>query len=170
MVAEKGDFFKTLERIAHSKILLLHFRKSAWPETSSKDHAQPFSYQGRLWAHNGTIRDYKTLLKDVPGHDQLSQALDSEVYFRYIMSLASLGLEKAIRKAAQHLRKYDTYSSLTCLFSDGKRLYGYREYSRHPQYYSLYYASLGDASILSSEPISPRGQWRMIGKGKLIVL
>ncbi len=135
-----------------------------------KIHAHPFLYRGALFAHNGTVRNYKNLLKEIPGGNLLRQALDSEVYFRYIMSFAQLGLEKAFRKAVRRIKRNNAYSSLNCLFSDGHRLYGYREYSRQPGYYSLYHASVDGASIISSQPISRHGRWRMIGKGNLLVL
>ena len=171
IVEEKEDFFETCQRIADSKILLVHLRKSAWPWTSTADHAHPFSHKGILFAHNGTIRDYKTLLKEIPGRDQPRPgALDSEVYFHYVMNFASLGLEKAFKKAVRPIKKYNTYSSLTSLFSDGQLLYGYREYSKNPGYYSLYHAAFGGASVIASQPVSPHLPWKMLSKGKLFIV
>jgi predicted glutamine amidotransferase len=169
-VEEKRDFWEICARIDHSKIILVHLRKSSWPGTSSSNHAHPFSHGGTLFAHNGTVRDYKTLLKEITEQDKpCPEALDSEVYFRYVMSFASLGLEKAFRKAVQHIKKHNSYSSLTCLFSDGNQLYGYREYRKNPEYYSLYHATFEDTGIISSQPLSPRLQWKMIRKAKLFV-
>jgi predicted glutamine amidotransferase len=169
-VEEKREFWETCARIDRSKVILVHLRKAAWPGTSTADHAHPFSHEGILFAHNGTVRDYKALLKEIRGQDQpCPEALDSEVYFRYVMNFASLGLENAFQKAVQHIRKYNSYSSLTCLFSDQNRLYGYREYSKHPEYYSLYHASFGDASLISSQPLSPRLRWKMMRKARLFV-
>jgi glutamine amidotransferase len=169
-VEEKRGFFETCERIADSKIIVVHLRKSAWPGTSTADHAHPFSHKGILFAHNGTVRDYKTLLREITGQDRpRPEALDSEVYFHYVMNFASLGLEKAFQKAVQHIKKSNRYSSLTCLFSDGNMLYGYREYSKNPEYYSLYYALFGEASVISSQPVSPPLPWKMLSRGKLFV-
>jgi glutamine amidotransferase len=167
---EKREFWETCARIGHSKIILVHLRKSSWPGTSTANHAHPFSHKGILFAHNGTIRDYKTLLKEITEQEKpYPGALDSEVYLRYVMSFASLGLEKAFQKAVQHINKYNKYSSLTCLFSDGTKLYGYREYTKHPDYYSLYHAPFGNASLISSQPLSPRLQWKMMPKARLLV-
>jgi len=167
---EKREFCEICARIGHSKIILVHLRKSSWRGTSIANHAHPFSHAGILFAHNGTIRDYKTLLKEITEADKpYPQALDSEVYFRYVMNSASLGLEKGFRRAVQHIKKYNTYSSLTCLFSDGNKLYGYRECSEHPEYYSLYHAPFGDATLISSQPLSPHLQWKMLRKGTLSV-
>lgn len=167
---EKEDFWKTCARIDHSKVLLVHLRKSSWPGTSVADHAHPFSHEGFLFAHNGTICKCETLLKEFTEPDKpRPDARDTEVYFRYMMKFASLGAVKALKKAVQHIKKYNSYTSLTCLFSDGNRLYGYREYSKYPAYYSLYQATFEDAVVISSQPLSPRLRWKMVPKAKLIV-
>ena len=171
ILREKRKFFDTLEGIAHSHILIVHLRKSAWPETSTTQNAHPFSHKNILFAHNGTIRDYKNLLKEIAESDRpLPSALDSEVYFRYVMSFFSADLEKSFEKAVRHIKKENTYSSLTCLFSNGNKLYGYREYSKHPEYYSLYCAAFGRSKLISSEPVSPPLEWKMIRKGMFISL
>jgi glutamine amidotransferase len=86
-----------------------------------------------------------------------------------MMKFASLGAVKAFKKAVRHIKKYNSYTSLTCLFSDGNRLYGYREYSKNPEYYSLYYATFKGTAIISSQPLSPRLQWKMMRKAKLFI-
>mgnify|MGYP002395531696 CR=1 FL=1 len=170
VVEEKRDFWETCERIAHSKIIIVHLRKSSWPGTSKADHAHPFSLKNILFAHNGTVRDYKTLRREIPGPGRpRPDALDSEVYFHNVMNFASLGLEKAFQKAVQHIKKSNRYSSLTSLFSDGNMLYGYRQYSKNPGYYSLYHALCGDAGVISSQPVSPHLPWKMLRRGKLLV-
>jgi len=170
IVEEKKVFLGTCRRIGDSKILLVHLRKSAWPETSTADHAHPFSHKGILFAHNGTIRDYQTLLKEITGRDQPRPgALDSEIYFHYMMNFTSIGLKKAFQKAVQRIRKYNTYSSLTSLFSDGQLLYGYREYTKNPEYYSLYHAAFEDTSLIASQPVSPYLSWEMLRRGRLLI-
>jgi glutamine amidotransferase len=165
---EKVDFWKTCARIDHSKVLLVHLRKSSWRGTSLADHAHPFSHEGFLFAHNGTIEKFETLLKEFTGRDRpRPEARDTEVYFRYVMKFTSLGAVKALRKAVQHIKKYNSYTSLTCLFSDGNRLYGYREYRENPEYYSLYYATFEDSVVISSQPLSPRLRWKMLRKAKI---
>ena len=167
---EKEDFRKTCARIDRTKVLLVHLRKSSWKGTSIADHAHPFSHENFLFAHNGTIEDYKTLLMKFTGRDQpRPDARDTEVYFRYVMKFASLGAAKALKKAVQHIKKYNSYTSLSCLFSDGRNLYGYREYSHHPEYYSLYHASFGEAALISSQPLCSRLKWKMLRRGILFV-
>jgi predicted glutamine amidotransferase len=167
---EKRDFWETCSSIGRSKIILVHLRKSSYTDTPIADDAHPFSHEGLLFAHNGTVKDYETLLMEFTGRDKpRPDARDSEVYFRYMMKFASLGAVKAYKKAVQHIKKYNSYTSPTCLFSDGNRLYGYREYSKNPEYYSLYYATFEDTVVISSQPLSPRLQWKMMRKAKLFV-
>ncbi len=167
IVKEKREFFEICERVKASRILLLHLRKSSWSGTSKLAHAHPFVVGNILFTHNGTIRDFKALRKRITHDPPHPEALDSEVYFRYVMNFAPLGLAKAIRKAACHIKTRHTYSSLTCLFADGNLLYGFREYTKNPWYYSLYYTPDQEATIVASQPVSPDLRWRMLPKGKL---
>jgi len=167
IVKEKREFFDICERVKASRILLLHLRKSSWSGTSKLAHAHPFVVGNILFTHNGTIRDFKALRKRITHDPPHPEALDSEVYFRYVMNFAPLGLAKAIRKAACHIKTSHTYSSLTCLFADGNLLYGFREYTKNPWYYSLYYTPDQEATIVASQPVSPDLRWRMLPKGKL---
>src|SRR4030042_4234906 len=167
IVKEKREFFDICERVKASRILLLHLRKSSWSGTSKLAHAHPFVSGNILFTHNGTIRDFKALRKRITHDPPHSEALDSEVYFRYVMNFAPLGLAKAIRKAACHIKTSHTYSSLPCLFADGNLLYGFREYTKNPWYYSLYYTPDQEATIVASQPVSQDLRWRMLPKGTL---
>jgi glutamine amidotransferase len=167
IVKEKQEFFETCERVKASKILLLHLRKSSWSGTSKSIHAHPFAAGNILFAHNGTIRDFKALHKKIIQDPPNPEALDSEVYFHYVMNFAPLGLAQALQRAVRHIKMSHAYSSLTCLFADGNLLYGFREYTKDPWYYSLYYASAEEATIISSQPVSSRLCWKMLPKAKL---
>ncbi len=169
IVGEKREFFETCERVKASRILLVHLRKSSWSGTSKLAHAHPFASGNILFAHNGTIRDFKALRKEITLDPPHPDALDSEVYFRYVMNFAPLGLAKAFRRAACHIRTSHTYSSLTCLFADGDLLYGFREYTKDPWYYALYCAPADEAMIVASQPVSPRLRWKMLPKGRLFL-
>lgn len=165
VLSEKKDFFRTLQKIARSPVLIVHLRKSAWPDTSTADSAHPFKYKNFLFAHNGTIYDYKKLLKDIASPLRpRSNALDTEVYFRYLLN--SMCLKYAVRQ----IQKNNKYSSLTSLFSDGTNLYAYREYRKSPDYYTLYSAQFGDAYLVSSEPVSPHLKWKILNERKLLVV
>jgi predicted glutamine amidotransferase len=169
IVEEKREFFKTCERVKASSILLLHLRKSSWAGSSQRAHAHPFAAGNILFAHNGTIRDFKALRKKITHDPPHIEALDSEVYFRYVMNFAPLGLARAFRRAVHHIKTRHTYSSLTCLFTDGNLIYGFREYTKDPWYYSLYYTPAEEPIIVASEPVFPRLHWTMLPRGKLFI-
>ncbi len=169
LIDEKQEFFEICRRIRSSKILLVHIRKSAWKETSKTVHAHPFLIGNILFTHNGTIRDFMALRKKISFNPPPLGAKDSEVYFHYMMSFAPIGLVKGFRRAINNIKKKHRYTSLTCLFTDGDFLYGFREYTRDPWYYSLYYAFDGETKIFSSQPISPNLKWKMLPKGRLFL-
>ena len=170
LTEEKDVFFSALAQAQSSPLVIAHLRKSAWAQTSTAEHAHPFLYNNALFAHNGTVRDYKSLLPAIhlPGID-LSRALDTEVFFLYALSFVNpeTNLESAFGKAVENIRRHNTYSALNCLLTDGKKLIACRDYSAHPGYYTLYHASDGGSEIISSEPVSPQLQWRLLEKGEL---
>ncbi|MFH1259027.1 MAG: class II glutamine amidotransferase [Elusimicrobiota bacterium] len=171
IIADKEDYFRRLEKIDRSPVLIVHLRKSAWKNTSTAEHSHPFLYKNFLFAQNGTIYDYKKLLPEITETKlPSSEALDTEVYFHYSLNSAALGLENAFRKSIQKIEQQNKYSALNCLFSDGKKLYAYRDYCRSPGYYTLYQAKFGKSKLISSEPVSPQLKWRMLKKRELLVV
>lgn len=168
VIKEKRNFFAILEKIAHSKVLILHFRKSAWTNTNSAKNSHPFQYKNILFAHNGTIYDYKKLLKDIELDNKSTfNGFDSEIYFLYIINHLSLGLKNAFKKSVSQIKKNNKYSSLTSIFTDGRVLYAYREYTKSPDYYTLYSTQLDNSKIISSEPVSEKLKWKILRKGEL---
>lgn len=165
---EQKEYYGTLEGIGRSRVLIVHLRKSAWKDTTSARHAHPFSDDSHILAHNGTIRDYKKLLNDIPdGKKTLSDALDTEVFFRYIVSLSPGGMEPGFREAVSRIRRENEYSSLNVVFSDGVKLFAYRDFRKHPEYYTLFRSNAG---IISSEPLAPLGDWRSMEREELAIL
>jgi len=168
VIKERDVFFKTIKNIKSSKVLIVHFRKSAWENTNSPENSHPFQYKNILFAHNGTIYDYKKLLKNItPKNEPSPNVLDSEVYFRYLMNSLSSDIEQTFKNSVAQIKKKNKYSSLTCIFTDGNTLYAYREYTKSPNYYTLYHSQIGNSSIISSEPISSKLNWQILRKNKL---
>lgn len=171
LLDERGEYYDTLEKIGRSGILIVHLRKSAWKKTSTAEHAHPFADRNFVFAHNGTVRDYQKLLKDIPGAEtQLSGALDTEVFFQYVISLSSGGMEAGFREAVSRIHNSNEYSALNSIFSDGTKLFAYRDYRKFPEYYTLYRAELGSSGIFSSEPLAPVRDWRLMEQKELAIL
>jgi len=173
LLDEKDDYFSSLASIGQSPVLIVHLRKSAWPATTTAANAHPFAMGNALFAHNGTVRDYKSLIKDItlPSVRPLDTALDTEIFFLHVMSMSGGGeMSDGFRKSTSHIRKHNTFSSLTSIFSNGKHLYGYRDYEKYDDYYTLYHAAQRNSALLSSEPVSDLLSWKPIGRQEFVVL
>lgn len=137
-VKESEVYFKKLEEIGSSSILIVHFRKSSWKGTVKKSNSHPFIYGKKfIFAHNGTLYEYKKLETYKTGH------LDSWTLGSYIVKNGVYAF-----KNIKNLR----HSSYTFLFSDRKNLFALREYTINPDYYTLYLKKDGGV-IISSEPL-----------------
>lgn len=163
ITAEKDIFQRKINEIKKSSVLIVHLRKSAWPETNSAKNSHPFKKNNIIFAHNGTIRDYLKIKKTK------APALDSEVYFEYIMSFYKDDVGEALEMASANLKK-SKHSSLTCVISDGKNLYAFREYAKSPDYYTLFLASLRDSKIICSEKIVKTLRWKILRKEKICII
>ena len=170
ILKSKKKLFNLLKEISSTGILILHMRKSAWPGTSDRRNAQPFKYKNYLFGHNGTILAYKKLLKNIDVALKIPKnPLDTEVFFYYMLSFTGLAVGDAFKKAVLSIKKNYKYTALNSIFSDGRNIFAYREYSRQPEYYTLYSAKSGRSTIICSEAVSKRVKWRLLRKDELFI-
>lgn len=173
ILREKDVFHRLLHEADRSPTLLVHLRKAAWPDSSQPEHAHPFLYENRMFAHNGTIADYRKLLpwlrvdKDPA---EIGRALDTEVFFYFIMSRLPLGIEPALQRSIRDVCRGNSFSSLNFLLAGEKELFAYRQYSLDPSYYSLYRTRAGGSDVVCSEPVDGSLTWKMVRRGSLLVL
>ena len=152
---EKTVFFNAVKNAGTSSVLIVHLRKSAWPQTTAKRNAHPFLIDNNLFAHNGTVRDYQRLLAHIPPRRRpRASALDSEVLFSYIMNSKKSDITDKLAASLEYVRDNCAYSALNTLLTDGKTLMAFRDYTIHAGYYSLFHAARGGAGIVCSEPVS----------------
>ncbi len=171
ILRDKEDFRRLSRDADGSPVVIVHLRKSAWPHTSTSENAHPFLHDNFMFAHNGTISDYKSLLPFLKVKPSgIRRALDTEVYFHFIMSHLHLGIKAALRHSAGHICRENAFTSLNCLLAGEKGLLAYRQYSGNPAYYSLYHARAGASDIVCSEPVAESLCWKMLRKGSLLVL
>jgi len=164
VITERKRFFGALKQIGHSRVLIAHFRKSAWESTTLKKNSHPFNFKNYIFAHNGTIYDYKGLLEFIPKkYRPRPGALDTEVFFRYLLP----GYPKTFRTSVKKLARLSGYSAMNFLMSDGKKLYAYRRSTKWPSYYTLFSAKAKDSIIIASEKLSGELDWTSIARGKL---
>jgi len=169
VVEEKEKFFSILEEIKETKILIVHFRKSAWENTNSPKNSHPFKYKNILFAHNGTIYDYEKILPQI-NHPRRVNILDSKAFFYLIVNMNEENLKEKFKKAVEEIKTKCNYSSLTCVFSNGENLYAYRSFTKLKDYYTLYYTRTNNSFLICSEPIGEDLNWKILKKEKLFVI
>lgn len=165
---EKDKVIEILRGVGEAPVLILHLRKSAWSDTTSTRHAHPFAYDNVAFVHNGVVYGYQGLLPaiTIPGLGE--DALDTEVFFYHFMSARARGLGQAFLDTVSIIKQGYRYSALNSLFSDGARLYAYRDFSKEPDYYSLYKSSSEASCIVSSQPLDENRQWELMDKGEFL--
>jgi glutamine amidotransferase len=142
-----------------SPLMILHLRKSAWSDRESTRHAHPFHIDDSVFFHNGVVYDYQGLLPDITRPGLGEDALDTEVFFYHVMS-GQQDLGRAFLDSAALIKRKHRYSAMNCLFSDGRKLFVYRDYAREADYYSLFKAHANDSCLISSEPLDDTLRWQ----------
>ena len=166
---EADQVHGALSRAGKSPVVILHLRKSAWHDSTSTRHAHPFQYDNVAFVHNGVVHDYKLLLPEITVPGLGDDALDTEVFFYHFMSAQSRGLGQAFLDTVTRIKKEKyRFSALNCLFSDGARLFAYRDYSKEPDYYSLYKARTATSWLISSQPLGSSLGWEMMAKEEFL--
>jgi len=175
---EKAGFLETLKTLNKTPILFAHLRKSAWDDISSSHrdgkNSHPFSYKNYLFAHNGTVRNYQKFIPLIPHKLPGEKPLDTEVIFHFIVSQIEEArdtdnLYTAIKKAFDRIPRISPeFSALNSVFSDGKKIWAYRRFTREPDYYTLYLWKDGASTIISSQIISAPLTPRLISDGEMV--
>ena len=165
---QRDKFFNSLKKINRSKILIIHLRKSAWKKSNLIKNTHPFKYKNVLYCHNGTVLDYKPLVKGIKENFHLNEnALDSEVFFNFALSQKQKTVKGRFKAALYKVSRSLKHTSLTTLFSDGAKLYTYREFKKLPDYYTLFLAYYKNSSIVSSEPLAGKLKWKLLKEKKI---
>jgi predicted glutamine amidotransferase len=79
-------------------------------------------------------------------------------------------LGRAFLASVALIKRNHRYSALNCLFSDGEKLFAYRDYAREPDYYSLYKAHSDNSWLISSEALDDSLRWEMLAKEEFLAI
>ncbi|PKN02136.1 MAG: class II glutamine amidotransferase [Elusimicrobia bacterium HGW-Elusimicrobia-1] len=175
-IDERNRILDEIKKIDASPVLIVHLRKSAWDDTTYARHAHPFTFDKYIFAHNGTVEDYKNLAGEIPSDIRpADDSCDTEVLFRYLAGRVMSGhlpsVYNNLRAAFADVAVNRAHTSLTSLFSDGKDIYAFREYTKRPDYYTIHAASVGYSAVVSSEPLPGiKTNWRPMEAGELLRL
>lgn len=170
LLEETDRVFELLEQTGQSPLLILHLRKSAWKNTSSTRHAHPFHDGNTVFFHNGVVYDYERLLPAITHPGLEPDARDTEVFFYHILSQPGGDLGERFLASCSVIRQSHDFSALNALFSEGGKLYAYREYGKEPDYYSLYRAASDNSWYISSEPLGGDLDWEMMAQGEFLAI
>jgi len=156
----------SLCRHIQSPVFLAHVRASTTGETS-RANCHPFTVDRWSFMHNGQIGNFDIIRRTLEA--KLSDALyrerrgttDSELLFHLLLNeglnddpVNACGrvIDQVYSAASEHNRK--AFVRLSCVFSDGETLYGFRHASdgRCPSLYASDQFSNG-ATVIASEPL-----------------
>ena len=164
LLEETDRIFAILNAAQSSPTMIMHLRKSAWANTSNTRHAHPFFLNNTVFFHNGVVYDYQGLLPDISIPGLSADARDTEVFFYHVMSGKAQDLAGNFLESVAKIKGDHKFSALNCLFSDGAKLFAYRDYAKEPDYYSLYRAHAENSWVISSEPLDEDLRWTMMAK------
>lgn len=153
-------------------VSLVHLRAASMGAVDV-ENAHPFLGDGYAFCHNGTIHGLEG-----PGGS------DSRGYFADVLAEIRSGLAPAdaLAAVASRLAKTHAYSSLTCLLTDGRTLWGLRKVGDGPQecadkacaadYYTLGVARAGGLTLVAQERDAlPEGvEWDVVPDGFLLTV
>ena len=170
LLEETDKVIHILSTAKTSPVMILHLRKSAWANTSNTRHAHPFYLNNTVFFHNGVVYDYQGLIPaiSIPGLE--ADARDTEVFFYHVMSGESRELGQAFLDTAALIKQKHKFSALNCLFSDGVKLFAYRDYAKEADYYSLYKAFSENSWFISSEPLGENIRWEMMVQEEFLTI
>ncbi|MBI2915721.1 MAG: class II glutamine amidotransferase [Elusimicrobia bacterium] len=157
------------------KVALLHFRKITVGDPSISN-THPFLHQQWAFAHNGTLYHHEKIpLENL----EPAGTTDSERLFLYLMeTMAGLGKDSeneekrlsALKESVEKVKRKVRYSSLTFLLTNGKSIYICRDSdAQYEDYYTLYTATIGNSTIIASEPLPKIGfGWELVPNGTIL--
>ncbi len=170
LLEETDKVVSILSAAQTSPVMILHLRKSAWENTSNTRHAHPFFIGNRAFFHNGVVYDYQGLLPAINQPGLGADARDTEVLFYHVMSCPTRDMGRDFLATAALIQQNYKFSALNCLFSDGKNLFAYRDFTKEEAYYSLYKAYAQNTCFISSEPLDENLRWEMMAKGEFLAI
>ena len=166
------DYESAMEGVTRMRpqVIIGHLRKASCG-CNSIENTQPFVSSQWSFAHNGTIWS--------PELRQIGNENDSAAYFRTLLDgLRSSNIEPelaaAVKKIRDRIARHGdnsgrTYSSLTCLLSDGKSIYAVRDVAEDSScdYYTMYYRVFTKGIVFCQEKIID-GRWEPIQNKTLV--
>jgi glutamine amidotransferase len=158
---------REISRLEVPNILITHAR-AASEGVSSLVNTHPFVINNLVVAHNGTLSDYHPTTVRKPKGETDSERLALVLAEEYEAS-------GSVQSAIEHVVRNDfadhDFSAAILLLSDGRSLYGYRDYSdeKKADYYDLRLWVSEDSAVLFQETqLGYSGNVMRIAKGEMV--
>jgi predicted glutamine amidotransferase len=138
--------------------VLVHLRKAS-VGLKIVDNTHPFVRGHWAFAHNGTIRKLN-----------LKRSTDSEWFFDCLMKEFDRNGEdmvRAIQDQVKTVRATYPYTSITFMLSNGNETFVYRDCSKNPSYYGMYFTELRDSLVICQEKFFS-SDWQEVSNGELL--
>ena len=172
-------------RMIKSGLFIAHVRASTFG-TTSRENCHPFAFGNWSFAHNGGIGNFKLIRRQVENlladeyYNARRGCTDSELFF---LLMLTNGLDRDYQSALQcsieQVRELlvangalKTPLRLTCVFSNGEKIFGFRHASdnKSPSLYLSNCLDHGGRSIASEPLHGTDEQWQLIPEDQLVVL
>src|SRR5487761_796697 len=140
--------------------VLVHLRKAS-VGLKIKENTHPFVFRDWAFAHNGTIRKLN-----------LKVTTDSQWFFECLMreyQRNNQSMIRAIQEQVAGVHGIYPYTSMTFILSNGREVYAYRDCTKNPKYYGMYFTSTRDSFVICQEKFFD-SDWQELGNGKLMTV
>jgi len=168
--------------LVRSETFMAHIRASTHGETS-RANCHPFVFDQWSYMHNGQIPHIVRLRRELESEltDELYNArsgtTDSELFFLLLLSKGFdtdpvSAWEASFKRVCSNRRADDDPVRMTCVLSDGEKIYAFRQ-SSDQQSPTLYLSdSLNHGGVaLASEPLDEQAQrWKTIPEDTACVI
>lgn len=129
--------------------IVVHARSASFDQHKNTiSFNQPFTHSHYAFVFNG-------LLHGVVLPYSLNGTIGSQKIFSLLkMFLSTMPVKQALEKTAHIINTNTRYiQALNIGVSDGKNIFAYNQFSKHPDYYTMRSATTNTIDIVSSEPI-----------------
>jgi len=145
-----------------------HVRFASNPDTVHAGNSHPFLAGGIALAHNGTFRGR------IGEEGDTRQVSDTLVFLELLSERwkerTLPGLADALVEILSDGERVGNYSAANLLIASGDRVFAYRRFRRHPDYYTLYLAEAEGCRVVSSQPLDETAGWRLLVDGEIVDL
>ena len=142
-----------------SGILFAHLRKAS-RGSINLENTHPFVNDPCIFMHNGTV-----YFPDQSGSD-------SKHYFSLLRAQSASDPPGKYAQMLESLKSQEIgYSSLSSMLATQENVWVYREFSRNPQYYTIYYREQSTYTIICQEKIKigdMSGEWQEVPKNSFL--